>query len=153
MKVTDLRISQLDRAITNGPAMMKHSPVPAGGWLKAVRTALAVPMHRVAARSGIATTGVVAAEHGEKAGTISLNQLRKLAAAMDCELVYGLVPRQSLAQLIEKRAEEIAQQQIQATSHSMALEEQGTSRAFQRKLKEDTKRKLMASPRKLWRYK
>ncbi|MEK6805718.1 MAG: transcriptional regulator [Pseudomonadota bacterium] len=152
MKLHHLKAAQLDKAIGEGPAKLRRSPMPAGGWLKAVRTALGAPARQVAAQAGIASTGVAAAERGERAGTITLNQLRKLAAAMDCELVYGLAPRTSLRQQLEHRAAEVADQLVRTSAHSMSLEDQRTGKTFEHALREETKRKLLSSPRKLWRY-
>ena len=50
-----------------------------------------------------------------------------LAAALDCELVYALVPRQGTMQgLLESRARAQATQRVLQVEHSMALEDQAS---------------------------
>ena len=110
-------------------------------------------MRNLAERVGIAMTGIAAAERGEQSGSITIKQLRRIAKAMDCELVYGLVPRGSFKQIIERRAEELARRQVGRVSHSMALEEQRNAPAFERTLVRDLKLQLMKSPTRLWRSK
>ena len=52
------------------------------------------------------------------------SSLERAASALDCRLVYVLVPRQSLESLVEERAREVAGKRMQSVSHSMALEGQ-----------------------------
>ena len=44
-------------------------------------------------RLGIASSSVTRLEQREREGAITLAALRKAAAALDCELVYAVVPR------------------------------------------------------------
>jgi predicted DNA-binding mobile mystery protein A len=69
-------------------------------------------------------------EEGEVKGTVSLNTLRKYAAALNCRLVYAIVPQEeSLEAILRKRAREVAAQIMVRTQHTMALEEQEVSDA------------------------
>lgn len=43
----------------------------------------------------------------EAAETIQLNTLREVAVAMGCELVYAMVPRKSIEELLRERAEAV----------------------------------------------
>lgn len=71
-----------------------------------------------------ATTG-----KGEAENRITLKSLRAVANALDCELVYALVPRAgSLHQLVEDRAHAEAQKRVLGVEHSMALENQAVGR-------------------------
>lgn len=63
-------------------------------------------------------------EKAELSGRITLDSLERAAHALDCCLVYALVPRQSLESRVEERATNLARQRLQSTSHSMALEAQ-----------------------------
>jgi hypothetical protein len=62
-------------------------------------------------------------EAAECKGAISLGSLKRAAEAMDCELVYFIVPRAavapSYAALAERENE--AARHLKATDHSMAL--------------------------------
>jgi predicted DNA-binding mobile mystery protein A len=69
---------------------------------------------------------VEAMEKSEAAGTIQLNTLRRAAEAMDCTLVYALVPRTSLGNTVRNRARQIAKAALARVSHTMKLEDQDT---------------------------
>jgi predicted DNA-binding mobile mystery protein A len=100
-------------------------PRPSGGWVAAIRTALGMTMRQLAARMGIRQPSLLALEKAEVAGTVSLNTLRRAAEALDCELVYMLVPRRPLEETVRNRARSLAAAHVAATSHSMQLERQG----------------------------
>jgi predicted DNA-binding mobile mystery protein A len=66
---------------------------PADGWLRQVRRARGVTQQSLADALGCKRQACAQLERSEARGAISLYSLRKAAAAMDCELVYALVPR------------------------------------------------------------
>jgi hypothetical protein len=63
-------------------------------------------------------------ETAEERGAISVASLRRAAGAMDCELVYFIVPRESVARTYVGLAQAHDPQfrHQRATEHSMALE-------------------------------
>jgi predicted DNA-binding mobile mystery protein A len=68
-------------------------------------------------------------EKGEAEDRITLKSLRAVANALDCDLVYALVPRaDSMQGLIENRARAEAQKHVTGVEHSMALENQAVGR-------------------------
>ena len=81
----------------------------------------------LAGRLGVRTSTVTRLETSEADDTISLVTLRRAAEALGCELHYALVPRQSLADTLEARANSVAREQMAAISHTMGLEAQATS--------------------------
>lgn len=93
-------------------------------------------------------------ELSEAEDRITLSTLRRAAEALGCELHYALVPRQPLADTLEKRAQTLARQQMAAVSHTMALEAQSTSketveaqtRALAESLLKGSRRALWKSP-------
>jgi predicted DNA-binding mobile mystery protein A len=64
------------------------------GWLRAVRQAVGLPVDEVARRMGVSKWEIFRMEVAEKESRIGLGTLRQAAAALDCELVYALTPRQ-----------------------------------------------------------
>ena len=91
-------------------------------------------------------------EQAEAEGSISLAQLRKLAAGLDCEVVYAIVPRQPLRQMVETQAERIAREEVLGVAHSMGLEDQRPSEGFVDQQLAERKRALLSGPwSKLWR--
>ncbi|MCB9281912.1 MAG: mobile mystery protein A [Lewinellaceae bacterium] len=120
-----LRIAQLDKKIAH-LAGAKDIAFPGEGWVYALRTALGMSLRQLGNRLGITPQGTKDIERREKDGSITLQRLREVAAALDMQLVYGLVPNdQTLEKMIEKRAHELAREVVLKTSHTMHLENQG----------------------------
>jgi len=102
---------------------------PPRGWLKAIRESLGMTTAQLGKRLGVVQSRAVVIEQAEANGTITLNSLEKAAQAMDCRLVYTLVPKQPLEDLIEERARKKAKQRLSSTGHSMGLEAQSVDKA------------------------
>ena len=98
--------------------------VPPQGWIRAIRDALGMSGAQLAAKLGMKPPSVVALEQSEAAATIRLETLQKAAAALDCELVYALVPRKPLEEIVQDRARMIALRELGGIAHSMGLEDQ-----------------------------
>jgi predicted DNA-binding mobile mystery protein A len=84
---------------------------------------------QLGARIGVRPQTIEAMEKSEAAGTIQLNTLRRAAEALDCTLVYALVPKTSLDAVIEARATRLATRELRRVAHTMRLEAQGTDEA------------------------
>ena len=92
--------------------------------MRAIRDALGMSGAQLAARLGVKAPSVVALEQSETADTIRLETLRKAALALDCQLVYALVPNKPLADMVAERAQAKALGVIGGVSHSMTIENQ-----------------------------
>ncbi|MGA7181170.1 MAG: mobile mystery protein A [Thiobacillaceae bacterium] len=101
---------------------------PPRGWVKAIREALGMTATQLAKRIGVSQPRAFTLEQAEAKGSITIESLERAARALDCRLVYALVPRQSLDALIEERALSLAKKRLAATSHTMALEAQGVEK-------------------------
>ena len=101
--------------------------VPRGGWLRAIRQALGMTRDDLAGRLGVTSSTVVRIEASEQRETIQLDTLRRAAAALDCELVYALVPRQPLEQAVEEQRTKLARELNAKVQTHMALEGQDTT--------------------------
>jgi predicted DNA-binding mobile mystery protein A len=66
---------------------------PKGGWIHAVRQARGLSLGSIAKRMDIHRQNVFQFEKSEERGQILLRNLRRIAAAMDCELIYAIVPK------------------------------------------------------------
>lgn len=97
---------------------------PPKGWIRAIRDAIGMTRPQLARRMGIKPQSVEAMEKSEGAAKIQLETLRRAADALDCNLVYALVPRHGLQQVVEERARKIALNHLSRVSHTMALEDQ-----------------------------
>ncbi|AMN78044.1 MULTISPECIES: helix-turn-helix domain-containing protein [Pseudomonas] len=149
-KLYKLRLSQVERAIEPFNTI-KNAAVPPGGWLRAIRESLGRSLKTQAEIAGVSSGTLTKSERSEAEDRISLAQLRKLAAALDCELVYGLVPKKPLHEVIQDRAEFMAKQEILGVAHSMSLEDQRPSDAFiERQIDERRRELLDGSWARLW---
>ncbi len=119
---------QLDKRLTllSKPDVLARPP---RGWVKAIRDALGMTAEQLGARIGVSQVRALALEKAEASGSITLASLERAAQALDCRLVYALVPRKSLDELVEDRALKLAGQTLQATRHTMALEAQPVDEA------------------------
>ena len=124
---TELRLRQLDANLDRW-RNADLPPRPASGWIRAVRDGLGMAATHLATRLGVATSTITRLETSEAEDTISLATLRRVAETLGCELHYALVPKQSLSDTLKNRAMALARQQMDAVSHTMALEAQATSR-------------------------
>jgi len=104
---------------------------PPKGWVRAIRDALGMSLRQLGDRLGMAAQSVKDIEESEAYGTIQLKTLRRVAEALDCVVVYALVPKSSLTEMVDRRAREIALQALGRVSHSMALEDQQVDRDFE----------------------
>jgi predicted DNA-binding mobile mystery protein A len=102
---------------------------PPKGWLRAIRDALGLTSRQLASRMGKTHTTITALEKGEVAGTTTLNSLRDAAEAMNCTLVYAIVPNQSLEEMVRAQSRKVAEAQLGRVNHTMRLENQAIARS------------------------
>jgi predicted DNA-binding mobile mystery protein A len=115
--------SQLDERFRKlGPAQCYAPPVR--GWIKAIREALGMSTAQLARRLKIKQPSLVQLEQSEAKGTIELRTLRRVAAALDCTLVYALVPNKPLEAMVRDRARAFGLRRREYVEHSMLLENQ-----------------------------
>ena len=88
------------------------------------RDALGMTAEQLGERMGVSQPTVQGLEASEAEDTIQLKTLRRAAEALGCELVYALVPKDSLQATYEQAARAVARRELSQISHSMALEDQ-----------------------------
>jgi predicted DNA-binding mobile mystery protein A len=107
---------------------LRTDNVPRSGWIKAVRGALGITTRQLADRVGVEQSNITRLEEREPSGKVTLERLAKTANAMNCRLIYAIVPNDQYSDLeaiIDERARDLAQQLVRTTEHSMRLEKQG----------------------------
>ena len=119
---------------------------PPRGWIKAIREAFGMTTAQLAKRLNVSQPRVLGIEKAEASGSIKLESLERAARALDCRLVYALVPRKPLESLAEDRARELAKKRLRATSHSMALENQRVDEADELEHLKRLVQKLLTQP-------
>lgn len=122
----DLRIKQLSSSLSAFESA-RAQPRPRHGWLRAIREACGLPLDPIARELKTNRQGVQKRENAEASDRITLRSLRRAAAAMDCELVYAIVPKTgTIQELADQRLRSEVTKHVLATEKSMALEDQAT---------------------------
>jgi predicted DNA-binding mobile mystery protein A len=115
--------AQLDKRFEKmGPIFRYDAPVR--GWIKAIRDALGMTTLQLANRLGVKQPSVVGLEKSEVKGNIELATLRRVAEALDCTLVYAIVPNKTLEASVRDRARAFERRRREPIEHSMRLEDQ-----------------------------
>jgi predicted DNA-binding mobile mystery protein A len=107
---------------------LKSVTIPSKGWINNFRTALKMSLRQLGNRLQISPQSVKEIEEREANGTITIKSMRDVANALDMQLVYGFISKHdSLEQMIEKRAKELAKEIVMRTHNTMTLEAQENS--------------------------
>lgn len=147
-KTRNLRRRQLDRL------MMKLRPLkalslPEKGWVKDIRESLGISITQMAKRLGTTRQGFQKLELGEQQQGITIRTLRRVAEALNCRLIYVLVPKEpykGFEDILQQHAQRAAEIIVSRVSKTMALEDQEISKREMhqqiRELAEELKRNL-----------
>ena len=100
---------------------------PNSGWLKTIRNALGMTQQQVSKKLGKTKQAVDQLEKSEQDFTITLHSLQNAAQALNCRVVYALIPEKPLEDMVEHQIYKKAQGIINAVGHTMQLENQETS--------------------------
>ena len=137
----------LDRTLA--PLLKLPRRRPQRGWVRAIRDALGMTAEQLGGRIGVTQSTVQRLETSEEADTIQLNSLRRLAEGLNCELVYALIPRDTLTSTYDAAARAVARRELARVSHSMALEDQAVDdQAEDERLRQFIAEEL--DPREIW---
>jgi len=136
----DERLAQL------GPAERYRAPTR--GWTKAIREALGMSTAQLAKRLGVRQPSIIDLERSEEKGSIELATLRRVAEALNCSLVYALVPNQPLEMTVRERARALLRRRRRPVEHTMLLEDQDVAEPVSDRQIDDIIRET--SPRRFW---
>lgn len=126
MKNQWLTIKQLDRQLKEWQIISNKYERPRAGWIKTVRLALSMSAEQFADRLGLTRSRINQLENAETHDAVTLRTLKEAANALDCNLVYAIVPKgkSSLEDIIKNKAEQIANEHVMRVGHTMSLEAQ-----------------------------
>jgi predicted DNA-binding mobile mystery protein A len=125
MLVANTKRKQAGRKVDQALKASKAFEKPLGGWLSTFLEAISMGAPALAARLEISRNSVYSSIEKERLGSISVNQLEKMADAMGGKLVYAIVPREGdIEQIVMTQARKKAKRIVQRTRAHMALEEQ-----------------------------
>ena len=146
----DLLVEQLSNRLKGLDRKELREP-PTKGWIRSVRESLSMTSAQLAKRVGVSQPNIIKWEQREIDSTITMKSLRRVAEAMQCDLVYALVPRKPINSILEERAKQIAADSLEQVSRSMRLEDQETSAAHRTRLAQQIVRQLLEeTPKRLW---
>lgn len=151
--MVDRRLARrvLDERLRTVRSVHSALTVPRGGWIKAIRESLGMTAEELASRLGVADSTVIRLESSETRRTVQLDTLMRAASALDCEVVYALVPHHTLEEAFQSQAERQAERQVLDVAHTMALEDQTPAAEEQQAMISELADDLVRSGRVRWR--
>ncbi len=145
-----LRVRQIDERTLPWRQLAQQSP-PRAGWIRAIRKAIGMTTGQLASRLGVTRQAVLDLERREVDGSTTLATLTRAANAMECDLLYAVVPRAPVRQMLLSRARAIAAKRLDRIAHSMHLEEQSVpSEEYDHEVEDLAAQILRDFPRDLW---
>jgi predicted DNA-binding mobile mystery protein A len=146
-----LQLQQLNSKMKSYASLQKI-PMPPTGWIKAIRLALGISAEQLGKKLGITRQGVMDIERREREGNITLKALQETAKALDMYVVFGFVPQdESLEELIDRKARQLATEIVMRTSNSMKLEDQEVSeKRIEKAIQERFNAIKNEMPKSLW---
>jgi predicted DNA-binding mobile mystery protein A len=109
-----------------------------------------MPARLMGERLSVTQGAVFAMERSEAAGTIQLDTLRRAADALDCDLVYALVPRSSLDTIVRTAGLEALSMHDNLVARTMLLEDQAVDHE-ERRAQVAAMLERIVDSRELWR--
>lgn len=150
MKKQQLALRQLDKQLAAWQQVRLFFQ-PSKGWIHTLRKILGMTTKQLAHRLNVDRSRVVKLESAEIEDAVTLRTLREAADALNCDLVYGFVPRVPLQDWLKQQAEFITEKQLRTVSHSMSLEAQTVSSQEEKIQKEEMMTDLLqGSFKQLW---
>ena len=125
-KQKKLAREQLDKTLKSFESL-KAMSAPRKGWIRAIRDTLGMTGVQLAKRLKVNQQRVARIEQDEVLGKVTLNTMQNTAEAMGCVFVYGVVPRDSLEQIVKNHAEKVAKKHMTRSNQMMRLEKQELS--------------------------
>lgn len=130
---------------------LSHLARPSKGWIRVIREALGMTTSQLAQRLGITQSSVVRFEQAEVNDAITLKSLKTIAEALDCELVYAIIPKSSLEKTIEEQAKKIAKIKVDEVAHNMSLEDKKPTQKQVNEIYQQLLEQLKKKRKNLWK--
>ncbi|MCY4006295.1 MAG: mobile mystery protein A [Rhodobacteraceae bacterium] len=153
MSVSRVKQRQAEGKINQAAQVAQALTKPVGGWIATLQETIGMSAPALAGRLGVSRNSVYSSIQNEQAGTISLNQLDKMAEAMGGKLVYAIIPRAGpVEEIVMTQARKKAKRIIQRTRAHMALEEQTEGLRSQEEMIEELASELVRKrPKDFWK--
>ena len=118
---------------------------PYTGWIRAIRNALGMSMAALADRIGVHRSRIAKIEQDEIEGSLTIKTMQKVADGLDCEFVYGFVPRDGLENTVNKQVLLKASEEFEKLRQTMSLEAQDIPNSQREKLLNQMVSKILES--------
>jgi predicted DNA-binding mobile mystery protein A len=106
---------------------------------------------QLANRLGVQQPRIIELEKTEATGNVTLKSLERAAEAMDCRLVYAIVPLKPLTDTLHQRALRVARQNLAGVDQTMRLEDQEVrDKASRERAEQRLVEELLRKPSRLW---
>ena len=149
-KQKNLAREQLDETLKKF-LPLKIVSAPRKGWIRAIRDALGMTGEQLAKRLKTNKQRISRIEQDEKLGKVTIKTMRAVAEAMECEFVYGFVPKESLEQTVRNQARIVAKEHMSRSNQMMRLEKQELSDSEKVKVMESLIKEITGTmPKSLW---
>ena len=104
MRTKLLALKQLDRQLISW-SQAKTYFQPRNGWISCIRKALGMTSIQLAKRLGVARSRITKIQQAELTNSLRFHTLKETPNALNCDLVYALVPRKPLEVLVKEQSE------------------------------------------------
>jgi predicted DNA-binding mobile mystery protein A len=136
---------QLEATLQRYSALSAVS-APQKGLIRAIRDALGMSAKQLAYRMNITQQAVARTEKDEPTGSLTIKTMRKTAEALDCQFVYGFIPKTSLEETVRARAKQVAAKRLAEANQTMALEAQSINDEENQKVFSEMVEALVKNP-------
>ena len=97
-------------------------------------------------RIGVSQSRAYDIEKAKANGSITLDSLERAARALNCRLVYTLVPWEPLETMVQDQALKLAKHHMRSTHHTMSLENQNINETDEKEQIEQLAKQLAEKP-------
>ena len=151
MKIFEkLEIKHLDKFLEEFSMLSAYQPKE--GWIRTIRKTLHMSTDVLSKKLNLTITSVLKIENREKNKCITLKKLEEAAQALDCKLIYALIPNESFLDMIRNQERLNAIKLIQQTQNTMKLEQQGLDKDQLKQQLEYVLQDIQNQPlKKLWK--
>lgn len=105
-------------------------------WIDYVRQGLGMSLSQLAARIGVGQSSLSSSIKLEKEDRITIGKLKEIAEAMECDLVYGFVPRKLLEDIVHDEAVKKTLSLMKQSDTHMSLEDQKVTLSQSERMKD-----------------
>jgi predicted DNA-binding mobile mystery protein A len=133
MSIDNLALVQIERRLKPLRKYAGNTKLRTG-WIHYMRTTIGMTLKNLADRARISVSTVAQSEKREIQGKVTLDTLQKLAAAMDCELIYAFIPKTEIQILLKEKALAKAQKILSKANTHMSLEDQEVQQSMKERI-------------------